>query len=799
MLDYYRNKAFISYSSKDEEIAKRLQKELEEIVIPTGICKFSKLEKDRLGKFFRDRTDLQAGCSLTESLKHELDNTEWLIVICSDNVRSSTWVDKEISYFSELPNRVNRIIPFVSYLTSFDKNIIDCFPCELIRINERKHDDILAADSRHRKDGWNRSVAKTIARLLDINLDDWIQRLQYDLEIKKYHQLIDDARIKIDINNFTEAQSELIRYINEEHTFNLANIELKFLLKRCNINIGSFCIEQEISAIDYNNSIIVIGTINGDIIFLDMLYGIKRMSFKAHSESISSVNILEKDIVLTRASNIDNITIKLWRVYDEKQLIWKICHPISFPEYIMNNENFKIFKNFLIPFRGSNIAITPDKKNIAFSIGGYVAVADIKTSKIFYYVEMPQPIQIIPHVNFINQIIFDSKLNYGAAISSNQTVYWDIITGNISDELTDSEKKALERVHIENNKSNLFDLTTDNNKIEIFERKKLQTLDRSIKFFINKKSCNFLISEDNLIIQNDCTKEIYRIKKNTCAFLINFHATISECGNYLGIFKPSNMSEPGDIDIYSVNNGEFLVNFKIKNIYTDKLFKMLTIYCIESYITNNLEVVSYISDNSIRVYRGDKEVAIYQVDIKKKPSKVVFYNKNILSVIYTDNSIYIWKYTDDKWVNTDSYAEENISCANFISEYIIALGSKDGYLILWKLDDHSMVKSHRIYPDRINCLSMTSDSERIILGCNKSIKIVAFNIYLEKIINLLNIEININPNNIYIDKNKILAIENNNALEVVCIGEIYSCEQEIIDEKFYRRKMLIEGDKNEMG
>ena len=394
---------------------------------------------------------------------------------------------------------------------------------------------------------------------------------------------------------------------------------------------------------------------------------------------------------------------------------------------------------------------------VAFSTGGYVAVADIHTSKIIYFVEIPQPVPVMAHINFINKIAFNSKLNYGIAGSLYETMYWDVDTGNIIDDLTEEEEKAIDADVFDNKKtkSNLFNLTTDGNKITIFEHKPIPIFFKNIQYYIHniQANNNFIVIEEQFMLCSHYTKTIHKIGKNNCPFLINFYAKISECGNYLIITKPSEMSEPGSIDIYYTDNGIFLTSYPITNIYSNNSMRLLTIYCIGAYITSNFEVISYISDNSIRISKKNKDTIIYQTSTNKKPSKVSFYNKDILYAIYTDGSICIWKYDSDQWINIDANVK-NISCATFISEYMIALGDINGSLFIWKLDDNALIKHCGLHKNKINCLSLTSDSKRLILGCNKCIKIVIFNTYLEKIINLLDIEICINPDSIFIDKKK---------------------------------------------
>ena len=107
--EYY---AFISYSHKDEKWAKWLQKRLEQYKLPSLIRKESggRLPK-HVRPIFRDQTDIGTG-DLQQSLRSELEDSRYLIVVCSPNSAKSEWVDKEIRHFKDL-GRGDRIIPFI--------------------------------------------------------------------------------------------------------------------------------------------------------------------------------------------------------------------------------------------------------------------------------------------------------------------------------------------------------------------------------------------------------------------------------------------------------------------------------------------------------------------------------------------------------------------------------------------------------------------------------------------------------------------------------------------------------------
>ena len=90
--------AFISYrhAELDSAVAKTLHTLIEQYRIPRGL---QKDDSKRLGIVFRDQEELNASSNLTEEIQHALDNTEYLIVICSKSAIQSPWVMREIEYF----------------------------------------------------------------------------------------------------------------------------------------------------------------------------------------------------------------------------------------------------------------------------------------------------------------------------------------------------------------------------------------------------------------------------------------------------------------------------------------------------------------------------------------------------------------------------------------------------------------------------------------------------------------------------------------------------------------------------
>lgn len=98
--------AFISYrhAPLDSAAAKRLHSLIEQYTIPKSLRRDG---RKKLGLVFRDREELPVSSDLAEEIRTALDNSEFLIVVCTTNTPLSPWVAREIDYFLQHHERRN--------------------------------------------------------------------------------------------------------------------------------------------------------------------------------------------------------------------------------------------------------------------------------------------------------------------------------------------------------------------------------------------------------------------------------------------------------------------------------------------------------------------------------------------------------------------------------------------------------------------------------------------------------------------------------------------------------------------
>ena len=95
----YKYFAFISYKSDDLKEAWALKKKLDSYKLPSVLRKQYKKEKLPTYEAFLDKTNIQPGI-LTDELRDNLDNSRYLIVICSPRSAKSNYVKAEIEWFT---------------------------------------------------------------------------------------------------------------------------------------------------------------------------------------------------------------------------------------------------------------------------------------------------------------------------------------------------------------------------------------------------------------------------------------------------------------------------------------------------------------------------------------------------------------------------------------------------------------------------------------------------------------------------------------------------------------------------
>ena len=182
--------AFISYRHNDLDkfVATNLHHLLETYKLPKSIIKNNNLEKTKIERVFRDQEELPLSNSLEDPIVKALENSDYLIVICSPRLKESIWCKKEIETFIKLHGRSRVLAVLV------EGEPVDSFPKELLYDEKTKKEiEPLALDCRgnSKKEvlaNLKKELLRLIAPMFNLNYDD-LKRRHHERKVKNMIRL----------------------------------------------------------------------------------------------------------------------------------------------------------------------------------------------------------------------------------------------------------------------------------------------------------------------------------------------------------------------------------------------------------------------------------------------------------------------------------------------------------------------------------------------------------------------------------------------------------------------------------
>ncbi len=171
----YKYYLFISYSRHDSRAAAYLQRQLEHFRIPVKLVSQENLPEG--GKYlrpvFRDRRDLKnTEKSFTADIKVALEQSRFLLVLCSPNSADSKWVGEEIRHFLETHDGdCAKVVPVILSGRPGSGGAEECLPPPLRteQVMSRNLPSMIPDDGEGEKAGWENGMVQSLSYMLKVD------------------------------------------------------------------------------------------------------------------------------------------------------------------------------------------------------------------------------------------------------------------------------------------------------------------------------------------------------------------------------------------------------------------------------------------------------------------------------------------------------------------------------------------------------------------------------------------------------------------------------------------------------
>lgn len=171
----YKYYAFISYSRKNNKAAAYLHKSLERFRIPVKYVakEFCPDGQKYLRPIFRDRRDLEVKeGSFTNDIRTAIEQSRYLIVLCSPDTALSHWVNEEVKYFLATHNNdMSSVVPVILTGRPGSGGAEECLPPDLCveQITGRNLSTMIPDEGDPEKVGWENGVVQALSYMLRVN------------------------------------------------------------------------------------------------------------------------------------------------------------------------------------------------------------------------------------------------------------------------------------------------------------------------------------------------------------------------------------------------------------------------------------------------------------------------------------------------------------------------------------------------------------------------------------------------------------------------------------------------------
>jgi len=171
--ELFRYDAFISYrhAELDSFVAETVHRELEKFKLPKKLAsKRGTGEKSKIERVFRDKEELPISADLSENISAALNQSDFLIVICTPRLKESIWCKSEIDQFVNLRGRDKVLVVLA------EGEPWESFPEQLTQDSEPLAADVRGKSRSEIRKKIKEEVMRLAAAMFECNYDEIRQR-----------------------------------------------------------------------------------------------------------------------------------------------------------------------------------------------------------------------------------------------------------------------------------------------------------------------------------------------------------------------------------------------------------------------------------------------------------------------------------------------------------------------------------------------------------------------------------------------------------------------------------------------
>lgn len=507
--EYY---AFISYKREDKREARRLQHALEYYRLPNHLRQENPELPEYVRPVFRDMTDLEVG-ELSAQIHAGLEQSHFLIVVCSPRAAASKWVNDEVEYFISL-GKQDKIIPYIiegiPHASNPDE---ECYPPALLNLSKEK--ELLGANIN--EVGKDSATIRVVSRMFNIRFDTLYQRYEREQRRKRWMGIGGSmviAFLGLSIGGYFVRQNSIIERQNErlqQDSITMANHLLQISAQNDSIALQNNLISSQRDSIVHSIQQLQLS----NKLLAEERDNVLRANWKMMESQSRAV--AEKSFELINNGDLYTARIIAAKVLPEFPFNKRPYMPIAEAAI---RQAYQYDSGILGQHGFSPVSVnySPDDKFIVSgSIGGDVIIWDSEKGCISQ--------KLLSHTNTISKVLYSSDGKYVFSASWDGTLFLsNILTGEVK------SRKVVDHIN-------------------------------SASF--SKKGDYISVSSDSLILILNVDGEIIsQIKEQSYVIFNEGSISFSPNGEYI-------LSVTGDksIKIWNIHTGDLLTQLPIQNTY----------------------------------------------------------------------------------------------------------------------------------------------------------------------------------------------------------------------------------------